>query len=101
MNNNTNKTSLSNTSKPVIVNNLSKKNDGMSITALVLGIMSCVLLFSAIYSIIVGLIGLILGIISIAQKRDGFKLALAGLICSIIGFLIGSLFLIIYIFCII
>lgn len=97
MDNNTNKTSLSNTSKPVIVNNLSKKNDGMSITALVLGIMSCVLLFSPIYSIIIGLIGLILGIISIVQKRDGFKFAISGIICSAIGLILGIIFLTIYI----
>ena len=49
------------------------------------------------YSIIVGIIGLILGIISIAQKRDGFKLAIAGIISSVIGLLIGTLFFIVYI----
>lgn len=97
MNNDTNKTKLSNTSKPVIVNKLSKKNDSLSITSLVFGIMSCILFFSIMYPIIVGLIGLILGIISIVQKHDGFKLAIAGITFSIIGLLIGILFLIIYI----
>lgn len=97
MNNDNSKTKLSNTQKPVIVNKLSKKNDSISISSLVFGIMSCILFFSIMYSIIVGIIGLILGIISIAQKRDGFKLAIAGIISSVIGLLIGTLFFIVYI----
>ena len=96
MNNDNSKTKLSNTPKPVIVNKLSQKNDSISISSLVFGIMSCILFFSIMYSIIVGIIGLILGIISIAQKRDGFKLAIAGIISSVIGLLIGTLFFIVY-----
>lgn len=101
MNNDTNKTKLSNTSKPVIVNNLSQKNDAISITALVFGIMSCILFFSIAYCIIIGLIGLILGIISLAKKHDGAKLAIAGIISSVIGMLVGAIFFIIYLLCII
>ena len=97
MNNDNSKTKLSNTPKPVIVNKLSQKNDSISISSLVFGIMSCILFSSIMYSIIVGIIGLILGIISIAQKRDGFKLAIAGIISSVIGLLIGTLFFVVYI----
>lgn len=101
MNKDTNNTELSTTSKPIVVNKLSKRNDGISIASLVFGIMSCVLFFSIIYSVIVGIIGFILGIISIAQKRDGVKLAIAGIILSVIGLLISVLFFIVYILLII
>ncbi|WP_459481745.1 DUF4190 domain-containing protein [Clostridium saccharoperbutylacetonicum] len=70
----------------------SKKNNGLAVASLVFGIISLVLCWVLIYSIITSITGIILGIISIVQKRDGFKIALAGLVTSIIGLLLSILF---------
>ena len=83
--------------KAVVTNQFSKKNNNLAITSLVFGIMSILLCWAFVYPIIIGLIGIITGLISLAKKREGLKLAIAGTITSLIGLLIGILFIIIYI----
>jgi hypothetical protein len=78
--------------KAIVTNQFSKKNNGLAVASLVFGIISLVLCWVLIYSIITSITGIILGIISIVQKRDGFKIALAGLVTSIIGLLLSILF---------
>ncbi|MBE6071556.1 MAG: DUF4190 domain-containing protein [Clostridium butyricum] len=90
-----------NSTKAVVTNQYPKKNNGMAITSLVLGIMSCILCFSPMYSIITGLISLILAIISLIQKRIGYGLAIAGIITSVIGIILGGIFFILYVLVII
>lgn len=87
--------------KAVVTNQYPKKNNGMAITSLVLGIMSCILCFSPMYSIITGLFGFILAIISLVQKRIGSGLATAGMITSVIGIILGGIFFILYLLVII
>lgn len=64
-----------------------RKSNGMSIAALVLGIIS--FLFSCIYflSIPSAIVGLILGIVSIRGNKGGKGMAIAGIILSGIGLL--------------
>ncbi|AGX44487.1 hypothetical protein [Clostridium saccharobutylicum] len=75
--------------KAVVTNQLAKKNNGTSISSLVWGIISLGLCWAFIISIITGIVGIIYGIISIAKKRDGFNIAFAGILASLIGLLIS------------
>ncbi|WP_236896183.1 hypothetical protein [Clostridium beijerinckii] len=86
--------------KAVVTNQISKKNSGLAVVSLVLGIMAIILFWAFSYPIILGLAGIIIGLISIAKKRDGLKIAIAGIITSIIGLLIGIIFVVLYMFCI-
>ena len=86
--------------KAVVTNQISKKNSGLAVVSLVLGIMSIILFWAFSYPIILGLAGMVIGLISIAKKRDGLNIAIAGIITSIIGLLIGIIFVVLYIFCI-
>lgn len=78
--------------KAIITNQLAKKNNSTAITSLVLGIISLMLFWIFIYSIIIGSIGIIVGIVSIAKKRDSLNLAIAGIITSSIGLFLNIIF---------
>jgi len=86
-----------NSTKAVVTNQASKKNNNLAVTSLVFGIMSLILCWLFVCPIILGLIGIVIGIISLIKKRDGAKLAIAGTISSLIGLLLGILFLLFYI----
>ena len=58
---------------------------------MVLGILSLVLFCTHIIAIIMGITGGIMGIVSLVQKRDGKGLAIAGIITSAIGIMLGVL----------
>lgn len=62
------------------------KNEGLKIASLVLGIVGLALSFLFI-GFLPAIIGLILGIISIKKEKNG--MAIAGIICSIIGIIIS------------
>lgn len=66
-----------------------KRNSNYAATSLALGILSIVLVFVFYVSFVEGLIGLILGIISLSQGRDGRGMAIGGCITSGIGMLIS------------
>ena len=70
-----------------------KGSSSLAVTSLVLGILSIlfsILLFWIFYfAFIRGVIGIIMGIVSIAQHREGKGLAVAGIITSVIGLLIS------------
>lgn len=70
------------------------KSNGLATASLVLGILS--LVFFCIYyvAIILAIIGAILGIVSLAQKRGGRGLAIAGVVTSGIGFALSVLIII-------
>jgi hypothetical protein len=59
----------------------------MSIAALVLGIVSFVLSCAFYLSIPAGIVGIVLGILSIRGKKDGKGMAIAGLILAGVGIL--------------
>lgn len=77
--------------------NNSGKANGLQIASLVLGIISiCLICCYGAPSIILGLIGLILAIKGNKEGKHG--IGVAGLVCSIIGLVGGTISLIYYIF---
>lgn len=78
--------------KAIVTNQISKNNNSLAITSLVLGIISLILCWGFIIPIILGIIGIVTGTVSLGQKRDGSKIAIAGIILSIVGLLIGIVF---------
>lgn len=76
---------------PQPANNNSEKK-GLAIASLVLGIVS--LTICCCFGWLPGIIGAILGIVALVKQHGGRGMAIAGLITSILGFLIGIYFLI-------
>lgn len=68
---------------------------GLAIASMILGILSIILF--CVFGFVLAIPGLILGVISLAQKRDGTGMAIAGVITSGLGFVLGICMLIIYI----
>lgn len=68
-----------------------KKNSNTSVTSLVLGILSLVFVCIPYISIVLAVTGLIFGMISVAQHRDGKNMAIAGIITSGIGVVLSLL----------
>ncbi len=63
-----------------------KKSIGLAVASMVLGIVSIVFSCCFVYiSIPCGIVGLILGAISIATKKGGKGMAIAGIVCSIVS----------------
>ncbi len=58
---------------------------GLSIASMVLGIVSLILYCLPSVNILCGTISIIFGGISIAGKKPGKGMAIAGLVCSIVG----------------
>ncbi len=67
---------------------------GLSIAAMVLGILSILFFCIPYISLPLAIVGLILGIISLVKKQGGRGMAIAGVICSAIGFIIGIIVII-------
>ena len=63
---------------------------GFAIASLILGILSCTICCAI--GAVLGVIGLILGIVSLAQKRGGKGLAIGGVVTSGIGIFIAGCF---------
>ena len=68
---------------------------GFAIASMILGILSIVL--CCIMGCILALPGIILGIISLATKRDGTGMAIAGIITSALGIVLGICMIFIYV----
>ena len=68
---------------------------GLAIASMVLGILSIIL--CCVFGGVLALPGLILGIISLATKRDGSGMAIAGIITSIFGLLLGILMVFLFV----
>lgn len=83
--------------RPVVVNELEHKKDSMVATALVLGILGIVFCWVPFIGVIMCLIGLILGIISMAKTDQHRGIATAGIITSAIGLVFGILVSIVYV----
>lgn len=70
---------------------------GFAIASMVLGICSIVFVCIPFISIPCGVVGLVLGYKSIMQMRDGWAMAKAGFITSIVGLGIIALYITVYI----
>lgn len=66
-----------------------KKNNNASAASLTLGILSLILFWMPYLSIVLGAVGLIYGIISVAQHRDGERIAIAGIVSSVTGIILS------------
>ncbi len=76
---------------PVRVSNaIPEKTGGKAVGSLVCGIISLVG-FWTIGSIVLSIIGIVLGIVSIAQKSPNKGMAIAGIVTSVIGMLLSAL----------
>lgn len=77
-------------------------SNNKAIAALILGILSIVTLIFTGVGIILGVIGLILGILGLKEidrfKQEGRKMAVAGIVCSVIGILLPIILVVISFF---
>ena len=64
---------------------------GLAITSMVIGILSLTL--CCVCGSLLGILGLVFGIIALVKKQKGTGMAIAGVITSILGFLVGILIL--------
>lgn len=70
---------------------MNTSNKGFSVASLVLGIIAAATGIFYIISLPAGIVGIILGSVSLKKKLDGRGLALAGLVTSIVGTAFGAL----------
>lgn len=78
--------------KPVITNMAPQSDNRFAVISLVLGVMS--LLGCCVYGItgmIIGIIGIIFSIISLTKYKPSQGIAIAGLITSIAGLILGGI----------
>ncbi|MCM1541685.1 MAG: DUF4190 domain-containing protein [Blautia sp.] len=83
--------------KPVVINELANKKDSLVTISLVLGILGIVFCWIFCISVIISLIGLIMGIVSIVRTDQHRGVSAAGIITSAIGLVLGLLISFIYI----
>jgi hypothetical protein len=74
-----------------------RKSNNLSVASLVFGILSVLLFFVIGLSLILGLVGLVTGIVSLAQRRAGHGAAVAGVILSAVGIVAALIVLAIFI----
>ncbi len=83
--------------QPVVIDGLAHKKDRLATTSLIVGILGIFFFWSFIIAIILCLIGLILGIISLAKTKQHSGIALAGVITSTIGMCLSGVIFFLYI----
>ena len=79
----------------VVANAVPEKNGGKAVASLVCGILSILGSWSFV-SIGLSIAGIILGIINLVQKNPQKEMAIAGIILSVLGFLLVWVFIFIY-----
>lgn len=68
-----------------------RQSSSLAVCSLVLGILSIVFCLFPYLSIIIGLVGLIQGIVCLAQRRAGRGMAIAGIVTGVLGVMISIL----------
>lgn len=80
---------------PIVVSNaVAPKSGGLAVGSLVCGIIS-VLGFWSVITIILSIVGVVLGAVNNAQDNPNKGMAIAGIILSILGFLLSIFFIVI------
>lgn len=79
--------------KPVVYDVLPNNHSGVSVAALICGILGIVFFWLPFIDLIVNIAGMICGIVSLSKKYDGKGMAIAGLVTAIIGLLISLYFM--------
>lgn len=83
--------------QPVVIDTMANKKSQLATTSLVLGIMAIFFFWALIFPIILGLIGLILGIMSLLKTKENSGVAMAGAIASGVGLAINIVITLLYI----
>lgn len=84
--------------QPVVIDTLANKKDRLPTTALVVGIMGVVFCWIFVVPIVLGLIGLIMGIVSLSKTTQNSGVALAGTIVSGVAICLNIALTLFYIF---
>jgi len=71
-----------------------KRKNGFAIASMLLGILTIPAIPFIAPSIVIGIIGFILGLVSLLKKRDGKGMAIAGIVLNTLGVLLEVLFII-------
>lgn len=82
--------------RPVVINELEHKKDGMVTGSLVLGIMTLIFCWIPCISDVIGVIGLVMGIVSVVRTDQHRGIAVAGIITSAIGLVLSTLLGLLY-----
>lgn len=77
--------------KAVVYDAVPDKNSNLAVAALVFGIMGIIFCWFPFLNLVLSIVGIICAIISLSKKNPGKGMAIAGLILSIIGLLLGAL----------
>lgn len=83
--------------QPVVIDTMANKKSQLATTSLVLGILGIVFFWALIFPIIMGLIGLIMGIMSLCKTTENSGVAVAGTIASGVGLGLNIVITIFYI----
>ena len=75
--------------KVIVEDKAPKKRNSLSVISLVFGVVSFVVCWAVVFPVIIGIIGLVTGIISLVQGREGHKMAMGVVITSSIGLVCG------------
>lgn len=84
--------------QPVVIDTMANKKSQLATTSLVLGILGIVFFWALIFPVIMGLIGLIMGLISLFKTRENFGVAVAGTITSGVGMALNIAITLLYVF---
>ena len=84
--------------QPVVIDTMASKKSQLATTSLVLGILGIVFFWTLLIPIILGLIGLIMGIMSLCKTTQNSGVAVAGTITSGVGMGLNVVFTLLYIF---
>ena len=79
------------------VSKIPAKNGGLAVGSLVCGIIGIVSFWSVAPSLIISIVGIILGIVNIAKKNPQKGMAIGGIITSVLGLLLSIAMIIILI----
>jgi len=81
----------------VVANAIPSKNGGLAVGSLVCGIIGIVSFWSVAPSLIISIVGIILGIVNIAKKNPQKGMAIGGIITSVLGLLLSIAMIVILI----
>lgn len=84
--------------QPVVIDTMANKKSQLATTSLVLGILGIVFCWTLIIPIIMGLIGLIMGIMSLSKTTENSGVAVAGTITSGVGLALNIAVTLLYVF---
>ncbi len=80
---------------PIIVQNAApQKTGGLAVGSLVCGII-CVVGFWSLITLIVAIVGVVLGAVNNAQDNPNKGMAIAGIILNLVGFILTAMFIVI------